>query len=75
MEDGAVSHMNSDHTEAIEKYAKQAGAKHSGWKLASLDPEGLDLTSGDDVSRLWFDAPLQSAQDLRPVLVALAKKE
>lgn len=75
MEEGAVAHMNSDHADAVEKYAKQAGAKHSGWKLAALDPEGLDLTSGDDVVRLWFDSPLQSAQDLRPVLVALAKKD
>lgn len=75
MEEGAVSHMNSDHVDAIEKYAVQAGAKHPGWKLSSLDPEGLDLTSGDDIVRLWFEAPLQSAQDLRPVLVALAKKD
>jgi len=75
MEEGAVSHMNSDHADAVEKYAKQAGAKHSGWKLAALDPEGLDLTSGDDVARLWFDVSLQSAQDLRPVLVALAKRD
>lgn len=75
MEEGAVSHMNSDHVDAVEKYAKQAGAKHSGWKLAALDPEGLDLTSGDDVARLWFEASLQSAQDLRPVLVALARKD
>lgn len=75
MEEGAVSHMNSDHADAVEKYAKQVGAKTSGWKLAAFDPEGLDLTSGDEVARLWFDAPLQSAQDLRPVLVALAKKD
>jgi putative heme iron utilization protein len=74
LEEGAVAHMNSDHADAVEKYAKQAGAKHSGWKLSALDPEGLDLTSGDDIVRLWFDTPLQSAQDLRPVLVELAKQ-
>jgi putative heme iron utilization protein len=73
-EEGAVAHMNSDHADAVEKYAVQAGAKHPGWKLSALDPEGLDLTSGDDIVRLWFENALQSAQDLRPVLVALAKK-
>ena len=75
MEEGAVAHMNSDHADAVGRYAVKAGAASAeGWRLATLDPEGLDMTSGDDIARLWFDAPLSSAQELRPVLVALAKK-
>jgi putative heme iron utilization protein len=74
IEEGAVSHMNSDHSDTIDRYAVQAGAKHGKWSLSTLDPEGLDLTSGDDIVRLWFDAPLASSDDLRPVLVTLAKK-
>lgn len=74
-EEGAVGHMNSDHADAVGRYAVKAGASTpEGWRLATIDPEGLDMTSGDEVTRLWFDAPLKSAQDLRPVLVALAKK-
>jgi len=74
-EEGAVEHMNSDHADAVGRYAVKAGANSpEGWRLATIDPEGLDMTSGDDVTRLWFDVPLKSAQDLRPVLVALAKK-
>jgi putative heme iron utilization protein len=73
-EDDAVAHMNDDHAEAVERYAAKAGVNSSGgWRLSTIDPEGLDLTCGDDVARLWFDVPLASPQDLRPVLVALAK--
>ncbi|MES1180099.1 MAG: DUF2470 domain-containing protein, partial [Hyphomicrobium sp.] len=73
MEEGAVAHMNADHLDAIERYAAKIGEDPGNWRLATLDPEGLDLTSGDRVARLWFDAPLASASELRPVLVALAK--
>lgn len=73
IEESAVQHMNGDHKSAIDRYAARAGAKGDGWTLASLDPEGLDLLRGDETSRVWFDAPLASAADLRPTLVALAK--
>lgn len=74
LEDSAVTHMNGDHADAIQRYAARAGASGQGWTLATLDPEGLDLVRGDEVVRVWFDAPLKSPEDLRPVLVALAKK-
>jgi heme iron utilization protein len=74
IEDGAVSHMNADHADAIQKYAAKIGEEPGGWKLATLDPEGLDLTSGDGIARLWFDKPLASAAELRPVLVSLARE-
>lgn len=71
----AVAHMNDDHREALslyaERYARSAPGK---WTLASMDLEGLDLTCGDDVARVWFDPPLASADELRPRLVALAKR-
>ncbi|MEM0948754.1 MAG: DUF2470 domain-containing protein [Pseudomonadota bacterium] len=72
---GAVAHMNDDHLDAIALYAKAfAGRPNGDWRLATIDLEGLDLTSGDDVVRIWFDPPLSSAEDLRPRLVALAKR-
>ncbi len=74
IEEGAVAHMNADHADAVERYAASVGAKGTGWRLSGIDPEGLDLANGDDVARLWFDAPLTSPADLRPVLVALAKE-
>jgi putative heme iron utilization protein len=74
IEEDAITHMNADHAEAVERCATLAGAKHTGWRLSAIDPEGLDLSSGDEVVRLWFDTPLASAADLRPTLVAIARK-
>lgn len=75
MEQKAVEHMNADHGDAIDLYARAlAGRKDGNWKLACLDLEGLDLTSSDDVARVWFDPPLRSAEELRPRLVAMAKR-
>jgi putative heme iron utilization protein len=72
-EPGAVAHMNSDHADAVDRYAAKLGETTGGWRLACIDPEGLDLVRGDDTARLWFDQPLRSVADLRPTLVALAK--
>ena len=75
MESGAVQHMNEDHVDAVSLYATRlAGQAHGTWTLACIDLEGLDLTSGDDVTRVWFDPPLRTAEELRPRLVALAKR-
>lgn len=74
MEAGAVAHMNADHADAVQHYARLAGGSGEGWRLACLDPEGLDLARGDENLRLWFDAPLSGPQDVRPILVALAKR-
>ncbi|GAB4357505.1 MAG: HugZ family protein [Kiloniellaceae bacterium] len=73
-EGGAIAHMNADHADAVELYARafcNAGA--GPWQLSGLDPEGLDLVLGDRVARLWFDTPLQSPEEMRPRLVQLAK--
>lgn len=82
-ESGAVQHMNEDHADAVARYAAKAGAGKEGedggggggggWRLACIDPEGLDLARGDATARLWFETPLASAADLRPTLVALAR--
>ncbi len=71
---GAVEHMNDDHADAIQLYARQVANPAQGpWQLACIDLEGLDLTSSDMVARVWFDRPLASADELRPRLVAMAK--
>ncbi|MHA7777428.1 HugZ family pyridoxamine 5'-phosphate oxidase [Roseibium sp. M-1] len=73
MEESAVAHMNEDHREAVKLYAETLlKGKNANWRLACLDPEGLDLVAGDDCLRLWFSAPLADPADLRPALVALA---
>jgi len=74
-EEGAVSHMNEDHADAVKLYAERlAGAPEAAWKLATLDPEGMDMTAGDLITRVWFDALLSDPGKLREALVTLAKQ-
>jgi len=74
-EGGAIAHMNADHADAVALYARAFCKAEAGpWQLAGLDPEGLDLVLGDRVERLWFDQPLTAAEDLRPLLVRLARE-
>lgn len=73
-EAGAVSHMNEDHADAVDRYAASVGAKESGWKLACVDPEGIDMVSGDATARLWFEQPLRTPDDLHKTLVAIARQ-
>lgn len=75
METGAIKHTNDDHAEAVARYAQLAGAEGVGWRISGIDPEGLDLARSDETARLWFDEPLKSAADLRPVLVTLARRQ
>lgn len=74
-EDGAVSHMNEDHAEALGLYATRLmGLSEGRWKATGLDPEGLDLVCGDDAARLVFPERVSDPAALRRVLVALAEK-
>ena len=74
-EEGAVQHMNEDHLDAIELYATVLlGEKAGGWKIASLDPEGCDLISGENVRRLEFPARVTQADELRKTMVLLVKQ-
>lgn len=73
-EQGALDHMNADHADAVSIYAEAFGGGRPGsWKLAGIDPAGLDLVLGDEVLRVDFPEPLASAGQMRAALVALAK--
>jgi len=73
-EQGAVDHMNADHRDAVEAYARHYGnAAGGGWTLAGVDAEGIDLLCGDDSRRIFFPQPLVAAEDLRRVLVEMAR--
>ena len=74
-EQPAIDHMNSDHRDAIDVYARAfAKAGEDGWKLTGIDAEGFDIALGDDYRRIFFDAPLTGAAQLRGVLVELARQ-
>ena len=73
-EQGALDHMNADHRDAIQAYAHHyAKARGDGWMLAGIDAEGMDLLAGDEARRVFFPQPLAAAQDLRKVLVEMAR--
>lgn len=74
-EEGAVTHMNADHAEAVRLYAtKLLGADDGKWRLTGLDPDGLDLALGDNTLRLPFPERVTGAAQLRKVVVDLAAK-
>ena len=72
-EQPALDHMNSDHRDAIDVYARAfAGAEGDGWVMTGIDAEGFDLMRGEDARRVFFEAPLAGAAALRETLVAMA---
>jgi len=73
-EAAAVAHMNADHADAVNHYARISGARGGDWRLTGLDPEGADLACGDEVRRLEFMTPVSDAASLRAALVALARR-
>jgi putative heme iron utilization protein len=74
-EASAVAHMNEDHRDAVDHFARICGARDTGWTLTGIDPEGVDLVRGDDIRRLDFMTPVRDAAGLRAALVALARRE
>ncbi len=72
MEARAIDHMNTDHADAASRYAQvYCGAKGTGWRITGLDADGVDLSLKDQLKRLEYDYPLQSAGELRSMLVKL----
>jgi heme iron utilization protein len=73
-EESAIVHMNADHADAVRLYAtKLLNADDGPWRLTGLDPEGLDLALGDATLRLPFAGRVLTADQLRRVVVDLAK--
>ena len=73
-----VDHMNRDHGEAVELYARRLlGRQETGWQMTGIDPEGVDLRcsmeAGVKTARLDFAAPVLNPAAARRELVALAQ--
>lgn len=70
-----VGHMNQDHADAIELYARVLlGLDGEGWAMTGCDAEGADLRLGGRVARLPFDEPVRDAEQARVELVRLVKR-
>ena len=73
-EDDIVTHMNEDHSDAVQLYAKSLLTLAPGaWTMTGVDPEGCDLRNVGDVARVDFEKPVGNADSARAALVRLAK--
>lgn len=75
MEPDAVAHMNEDHADAVAAYATGLLQAEPGpWRLTGLDADGLDLALGDEIRRLDFPRRLTKSEEVRPLLITLARQ-
>lgn len=75
IEGGAIARMNEDHGLAVRLYAtKLLGKRDGDWKVAAIDCDGADLVLGEESLRLDFERRVESAEELRSMLAALAAK-
>ena len=74
-EAGAVEHMNTDHRDALGLYATRLLGTASGdWHCTSIDPDGIDLQSGEQTLRLDFPEHVTTPGELRKTLAKLAEQ-
>ncbi|MBZ0215748.1 MAG: DUF2470 domain-containing protein [Fimbriimonadaceae bacterium] len=74
-EGSAVSHMNEDHLDAIQRYAVEIGGAAPGdWRMTDIDREGFSLISDSGLLRIIFPKPLESFGDLRKCLAEMAQR-
>lgn len=69
-----LAHLNKDQADALRLLAANG---NGAWRASGLDPEGIDLVSGDAVERIVFGRPVATPEDLRAhlaELVAAAQK-
>lgn len=75
MEESAIEHMNEDHADAVDLYARVfAGAKTRGWAVCGIDAAGVDLILSDGLLRVDLEQPLQDAGQLAGALALLARR-
>jgi len=69
-----VEHMNQDHADALDAYARGIlGLPGTEWTMTGIDSEGFDIRLGGSVARLDFDVPVTDPAGARQSLVGLAK--
>lgn len=68
-----IDRLNRGHAPEFEAIAMTRAKCPSGpWRLADVDPEGMDLVLGDAIARCWFDRPVASEDQLRKAILAMA---
>lgn len=72
-EAGAVSHMNTDHRDALIRYCRAYGADDPEPRLIGIDPEGFDVMTRTGRLRIGFSSVVRNPSDLRAAFVALSQ--
>lgn len=70
-----VSHMNTDHADAVALYATEiANGPPGDWRMSGIDPGGFDLLHRNNAVRIDFPHPVRTPAEARMALVALVKQ-
>jgi len=71
-EEGILAHMNADHADAVDLYARAAEPNTApGWRMAGIDPEGADLRRNGSATRMAFENFITDGASARRELVRL----
>ena len=69
-EDRLLAQINAEHAEALALHAADLLGEAGGtWRATGLDPEGLDLVSGERVARLVLPGRITTPDELRRAFV------
>lgn len=75
IEQGVVSHMNTDHADAVEAYATGLlGRKPGNWQMTGCDADGVDLRSDGRFARLEFHNTVIDSTTCRKMLIQMANE-
>lgn len=70
-----LQHMNSDHQNALQNmgafFSEKTARK---WKMTGIDADGIDISGGEVLARIWFDTPADSINSVRLKLMDLATR-
>jgi putative heme iron utilization protein len=72
-----LAHMNADHADAIDLYARVLAGRAPGkWTMTGVDPEGFDLRehARGESARVRFDKTVNDPEGARAELVRLVKR-
>ena len=69
----ALTHMNSDHLDAVDTLARRSGADTEGWRILSGDARGFDIGRRDEIRRIDFLKPVTAGEQLHHAYVDLLK--
>jgi len=52
------------------RLAVLAGAKAGRWTITSIDPDGIDFASANDLARLWFAERVETLKQVEKALAS-----